>query len=118
MEKNLSVYLGDSLIADKIECGNTFIKRFFGLMGRKSIAPDQGFYLEPCNSVHTFSMNFPIDVLFLAKDGTVLEIVQHMMPWRLKASKPNARITLELMAGTAGRFGISEGTRLTITSDK
>lgn len=117
MKTNLSVYIHDVCIADKVEFGNTFLKRFFGLMGRKNISPDQGFYLEPCSSIHTFNMRFPIDVLFLAKDGTVLEIVHNMKPWRLKASKPKAKITLELMAGTAGRFGILGGTRLIITSD-
>jgi uncharacterized membrane protein (UPF0127 family) len=35
--------------------------------------------LAPCNSIHTFFMRFPIDVVFAARDGRVVKL-RHAMP--------------------------------------
>ena len=116
MKTLLSVYKNDICIADEIEQGDTFIKRFLGLMGRKSLAANQGFYLTPCRSVHTFQMRFAIDVLFLSGEGVVVDIQREMKPNRLKTAVKEANSTLELAAKTASRCGIDIGDKLIIYS--
>lgn len=112
MKKYISVYCNGTMIADRIENGNTFFKRFIGLMGRAELQDNQGCYLSPCNSIHTFSMRFPIDVLFLSKEGIVLEIESRMKPWHVKPIVLYARSVLELTAGSAEQHGISTGDRI------
>lgn len=112
MRNLLSLYKNGVCITDRIEQGNTFFRRFKGLMWRKSISPDEGFYLTPCRSIHTFEMRFPIDVLFLSKNGTVLCIEREMPPCRVTAPIRKAESTLELAAKAADRYGIAVGDRL------
>lgn len=50
----------------------TFFTRLKGLMFVKSISEDGGLLLENCNSVHTFFMKFPINVIYLDKDFKVI----------------------------------------------
>ncbi|MFM2152962.1 MAG: hypothetical protein RL199_1397, partial [Pseudomonadota bacterium] len=42
-----------------------FFDRLRGLLGRPSLDPDVGLWIEPCDGVHTFFMRFPIDVAVL-----------------------------------------------------
>ena len=56
-------------------------------------------------------MRFPIDVVFLDRDGTVLEIAHELAPWRA-AGRRKAKAALELTAGEAARRGIEIGERV------
>lgn len=57
-----------------------------GLLSRDSLAPDTAIILAPTFAVHTFFMKFPIDVLFVAKNGAVLKRCQAVPPWRFAAA--------------------------------
>jgi uncharacterized membrane protein (UPF0127 family) len=43
-------------------------------------------------------MRFPIDVVFVDRDGVVRKIVRHLKPWRIAAA-PRAYAAVELAAG-------------------
>ncbi len=87
-----------------------------GLMFRRSFSPGEGLWLQPCNQIHTFFVRFPIDAVFLAKDGRVLAVKETLRPWRIFRWVRRARATLELPAGGAARAGIVIGQRLKRTS--
>src|SRR3954471_22483827 len=89
------------------------LKRMKGLLGRRSLSRDEGIWLEPASSVHTWFMRFPIDVVFVDKEMRVVRIVEALAPWRF-AGKRGARSALELAAGVAARAGLAEGDVLTI----
>jgi uncharacterized membrane protein (UPF0127 family) len=36
-----------------------------------------------CGGVHTFFIRFPIDVVFVARDGRVVKVRPAVKPWRL-----------------------------------
>lgn len=57
--------------------------------------------IKPCNSVHTLFMKFPIDILFLDKNNKVVKVKHSLKPFRITAIYFNARIVIELPAGTA-----------------
>jgi uncharacterized protein len=79
-----------------------------GLLGRRSLPWDEGLWLEPAGSVHTWFMRFPIDVVFVDRELRIVRIVESLPPWRM-AAKRGARSALELPAGAAERCGLAEG---------
>jgi hypothetical protein len=86
-------------------------ERLRGLLGRARLAPDEALLIEPCSSVHTFGMRYPIDLAYLDRDGRVLRVVARVAPRRLSA-RPGARATLEMAPGAAEAFGLRAGERL------
>jgi uncharacterized protein len=85
-----------------------------GLLGRHALAPGSAMILAPCSSVHTFFMKFPIDIVFVARDGRVVKIRSRCGPWRL-AFGVGAFAVIELPAGAVEASGTRVGDRLTIS---
>ena len=98
---------GDRICPDCL-VANSARRRMKGLLGRRALSQDEGLWLEPASSVHTWFMRFPIDVVFLDRDKRVLRIVESMPPWRM-AAKRRSRSVLELAAGSAARAGLKVG---------
>ena len=94
------------VVCRRCTIADSVLTRLKGLLGRKSLEPDEGLLLRPANSVHTAFMRFPIDIVFLDRDLNVLDVAEGVPPWRMKARK-GARAVLELGAGEAARQGIS-----------
>jgi tetratricopeptide (TPR) repeat protein len=61
--------------------------------------------------VHTCFMRFPIDLLFIDRNGLVLKIVSGLQPWRF-ASCPGAFAVLEARSGFADAHGLQPGCRV------
>ena len=91
------------------------LARMRGLLGRRDLAPEEGILLKPASSVHTWFMRFPIDVVFLDRDMSVLRVVPRLGPWRW-AGRRRAAAVLELAAGESERRGIEVGHRLSWAS--
>lgn len=100
------------LIAKRLAVANTFFSRLFGLMGKKMFVKNCALLLSPCNSVHTFFMKFPIDVVYLDKDMNIVKVVKKMQPWKINFGGRRAKYVMELPAGTIsgdkGRIVIEE----------
>src|SRR5919201_487746 len=90
---------------------DTHFSRLRGLLGRKELGADEGILLAPESKIHTWFMRFPIDVVFLDADLTVLGMREYMKPWRITGWR-GARLVLELAAGTCERGGLRPGDRL------
>jgi uncharacterized membrane protein (UPF0127 family) len=58
-------------------------------------------------------MRFPIDLLFVRRDGEVLKVRHAVQPWRLSGSL-RAFAVVELPAGAASTAEVRAGDRLTI----
>lgn len=110
----VSVTSGVSLPADLKIAGNPWA-RFWGLMGRKSIAPHEALLIKPCSSIHTFFMRFPIDVAFVDRSGTVVKTRQALKPWRVLLGGKGAHAVLELPAGGLRRHNIVPGATLQLS---
>lgn len=78
-----------------------FYLRLLGLMFRRELGDGAGLWIEPCRSVHTHFMRFPIDVLFIDRQGAVLHVIPAMQPWRFSPVIRQAAAVLELPAGAA-----------------
>jgi len=56
--------------------------------------------LKPCNGIHTFGMQFAIDVIFLDRKNRVVAVTNDMQPNRLTRIYLHAASVLELPVGT------------------
>jgi uncharacterized membrane protein (UPF0127 family) len=89
------------------------LQRMRGLLGRKSLAEDEGILLRHAGSIHTFFMRFAIDAVFLDGDDVVIGIATDLAPWRT-AGRRGAKAVVELAAGACARRGISPGDKLVL----
>ena len=75
--------------------------RLIGLMFKKEISYD-GLHLEPCNSIHTFFMKFPLDLVFLDKNLKVVKVLEGVKPWRMTRLYFSSSSVLEFKTGIVG----------------
>ena len=99
------------VVCERCEIAESSLKRVRGLLGRKELVNGDGLLIRPTWSIHTWFMRFPIDVVFLDRDLTVLKLKEHLHPWRATAHR-GAHSALELRAGEVSRAGIEIGERL------
>lgn len=102
------------LLAEHCDVAGSFLKRFKGLMGKKSLVKGQGLLILPCNSIHMFFMRFPIDAVFLDKNNKIVRIEKNLKPWSV--SKPVFRVNsvLELPSGAVSETGTETGDTLVL----
>jgi uncharacterized protein len=105
----------ESWLAMELKLADTFLARFRGLLGRASLAPTEGLWIAPCDSIHTLGMRFPIDVVFLNRCGRVVKILERLRSGRLVFPVATAASVLELAAGTIARTGTAVGDLISIT---
>lgn len=96
----------DTVVAHQVELANTFGQRLRGLMCRREMPTGSAMLLYPCNAVHTCFMRFAIDVVFLDRDGKVLEIVHNLSPFRYAGPVKESIMVVELPTGEAATAGI------------
>ena len=101
-------------VARRVGRADSFRDRLVGLLGRPGLGEDEGLWIEPCDSVHTFFMRFPIDVAFVDRDGVVVRRIDRLVPWRATRLHAKARACVELAAGVLERHDVREGTRLAL----
>ena len=99
------------VVCERCEIAESSLKRVRGLLGRKELVNGDGLLIRPTWSIHTWFMRFPIDVVFLDRDLTVLKLREHMSPWKAAAHR-GAHSALELPAGEVQRTGLAVGERL------
>ena len=87
--------------------------RNVGLLRHDALPDDTAMVLAPTSAVHTWFMRFPIDVLFVAKDGRVLKIREAVPAWRL-ALCLRAHAVIEMAAHAVTRSGTRVGDRLAL----
>jgi uncharacterized membrane protein (UPF0127 family) len=63
-----------------------------------------------------FGMRYPLDVAFLADDGTVIAVYERLQPSQVSKRHSDATMALELGAGMLGTSGTRVGDRIELTS--
>lgn len=103
----------DTVLASAAEVADTSAKRRTGLLKHERLDAGQGLWIVPCESVHTFFMRFPIDLVYLTRDHRVRKTRSRVGPWRMSVCLP-AHSVLELPAGTVEATRTRKGDQLSI----
>jgi len=103
----------NTILAEDVFIARTPFQRIKGLLGKKRFSSGQAIILEPCNSVHTFFMCFPIDVLFADKNNSVVKTVRQMRPFRVTGICLKSKFIIELPAGVIDASKTSVGDSIT-----
>lgn len=96
----------DVVLFDDVRLADDFRTRLVGLLRTRSLNPQQGLLLEKCRQVHTFGMKFDIDVIFLSREGEILELEKNMRPGKISRYVKAAFWVLELESGALERYNL------------
>jgi uncharacterized membrane protein (UPF0127 family) len=101
-----------------VEMATTEQEKETGLMYRKELADGKGmlFDFSPEQQISMWMKNtyIPLDMIFIRADGTILRIAENTEPQSTKiiSSGGLAKGVLEVIAGTARKYGIQPGDRV------
>jgi uncharacterized protein len=82
--------------------------RLLGVAWLDPIPEDWALELPRCRSVHTFWMRFPLDLVWLDRDGRVLRVDAGVAPRRTRSCR-GARSVVETRSGHGRRFAAALG---------
>jgi uncharacterized protein len=88
-----------SIIALNIMKADSFSKRLRGLMFTKELSPQSALLIYPCSGIHTYFMNYSIDVLYLDIHNTILAIDEDLRPGRIGKNRKGAVAVIEIRSG-------------------
>jgi uncharacterized protein len=86
-----------------------------GLLGRDSFEEGSAMVIAPSNAIHTFFMRFPIDVVFVRRNGVVVKVRRNVHPGRAVVSF-RAYAVIELPGGTLTADDARVGDLLTMVA--
>jgi len=101
-----------------VEMATTEQEKETGLMYRKELADGKGmlFDFSPAQEVSMWMKNtyIPLDMIFIRADGRILRIAENTEPMSttIIPSRGLAKGVLEVIAGTAKKYGIEPGDRV------
>lgn len=103
----------DKVLIGAVRHAERWWSRLRGLLLRPPLRADasEALLITPCGSIHTCGMRYPIDVVFIDKQGMVLGCHEAVRPWRFRV-QPRARSALELAEGGIRAHAIKPGDRL------
>lgn len=102
----------------QVEYADSERQRQYGMMCRKTMAPDRGMLFDFHKPQHlAFWMRntlIPLDIVYIRADGTVLSIVRNARPLDETPLPSNgaARAVLEIPGGRAAQLGILPGDKV------
>lgn len=111
----LAIVSADATHEFSVEVANDPDEIAFGLMERDSIDADKGmlFDFNPPREPAMYMKNtrIPLDMLFIAVDGSIEMIARNTVPGSLRTISPGVpvRAVLELKGGQAATLGIQPG---------
>ena len=90
---------GTTVVAHRLHGAFDSATRRTGLLGKSEWPAGAALIIAPCQAVHTIGMRFPIDVMFVDRQGVVVKTRSAVGPWRMAAAW-RAFAAIELPAGT------------------
>jgi len=99
----------NTVLGEAIEVAATSVQRVKGLLGRDCLADGQGLLFKHTSSLHTFFMQFPIDIIFADKKGKVLKVAPDVRPFKLVAAPLRSFYAIELPVGAIAQSNTKVG---------
>lgn len=98
----------------RIKIANSLRDKSFGLIGWKNWKGLDGLLLRDSNSIHTFFVRFPIDVVFLDKDYQIIKLVENLKPFSFSPIVWKASHVLELPTGSIKKYSLKTGDKIDV----
>jgi len=92
----------------------TLLSRLWGLIGHEPLRAGQGLLIRPCQAIHTFGMEFPVDAAFVDHRGCIVRVVSGLRPSRIRPVVLCAVLVIELPEGMVEATGTRRGNRIAI----
>jgi uncharacterized protein len=102
---------GTTVARDAHKAAN-FLARGRGLMMAPPLPQGGGLVLDPCGSIHMFFMRYPLDILFLNREGVVVFMYKGIKPWRVGRIVRGAKMAVELPEGAIDASRTAVGDRI------
>ena len=98
-------------LASSVRIASSHWSRLRGLIGTSAseFQTGQALWIVPCHGVHTFAMQFPLDLIYLDGDGCVVGIFKNVRPWRVAPVRMRAASVLELPPGAIAHSATQAG---------
>lgn len=96
-----------AVVASRVMAAFDSASRRTGLLRTEAWPEGSALVIAPTQAIHMFGMRYPIDVVWVDRDGRVVK-TSAVQPWRI-AICARAFAAIELPAGTATRLAIAPG---------
>lgn len=105
----LVVKKNGNVLASQVRMATSIRDRMLGLMFSDEIPGGDALWIKPCNSIHTFFMKYPIDILFLDQNLNVVKKMEGLRPWRMTGIYFRSSSVVEMRGGALkGKVSVGE----------
>ena len=104
-ERNGAIISLNATVATK------YFDRMIGLLKKDKLKEGHALWIKPCNSIHTFGMKYPLDIIFLDKCNIVISLRINIKPNRFCVPRLLCHSAIELPAGSIERICLHLGDR-------
>lgn len=107
----------EKFIATHAQVADGYFSRLVGLLGttRHWARAGKGLWIVPSHGVHTFGMLYALDLIFLDRNYLVVDVEEHVRPFRISKVHFTAESVLELPVHTVFRTETRVGDQLEIS---
>jgi len=107
----------ERFVATHARVADGYFSRLVGLLGttRRWARAGQGLWIVPSHGVHTIGMLYALDLIFLDRKFNVVDVEEHVRPFRISKVSFKADSILELPVHTVFRTETRIGDHLEIS---
>jgi len=98
-----------TILAKNVTIAGNIFQRLKGLLGTKSLSQNYALIIKPCSSVHTYFMQYNIDVAFVDKDNKIIAMVHDLAPFKISNIYFNSAFCIEFPSGTLKKTSTTIG---------
>jgi hypothetical protein len=107
----------ERFVATRAKVADGYFSRLVGLLGTTGrwARPGEGLWIVPSHGVHTIGMLYALDLVFLNRDLVVVDVEEHVRPFRISKVSFKADSVLELPVHSVFRTETRPGDQLEIS---
>ena len=108
----------ERFVGTHVKVADGYFSRLIGLLGttQRWARPGKGLWIVPSHGVHTIGMLYALDLIFLNRDRVVVDVEEHVRPFRISKVSFKSDSVLELPIHTVFRTETRVGDQLEISS--
>ena len=95
----------NSIVVERLKIARNLFERFRGLIGSPPLGEREGLLIPYCKGIHTIGMRYPLNVIYLDRDGKVLKLIDSLPPNSIGHIILHSHSVLELPVGAIRRSG-------------